>query len=318
MNIKEAYELLGVNENSSEDEIKKSFRKLAAKYHPDNKATGDESKFKKINEANQFIDSYKNSPKPNFNGGGFPFGMDDMFGGFGGRKQQNIYVEEIILDINLSFKESVIGSKRQISYERRAKCESCNGAGEIRLNNGCKQCSGMGTIISQQGNFVVQRPCDSCRGNIRLERCDKCHGDGAMMQTSKNNISIPGGIHDGQVLRVGGAGHFIGSFMGSEQYSNVHIRMHVENDPELSIADNDVISNIKISLLEAIVGSKKQVKTIDGPKEIVIPPQSKNMNEVIIKSMGVNRTGNQRVIISVEYPKNIEKLVSTLREMEMS
>jgi molecular chaperone DnaJ len=327
MNIREAYEMLGLSEGASPDEVKKSFRKLAAKYHPDNKATGDEAKFKKLNEANQLIDSYKNAPPQNhFHGngfdGGFPFNVGDFFGGgFGNRqnpRQQQIYIEEIVIDANLSFKESVIGCKKDISYTKRTKCENCDGNGQVQLNNGCQKCGGRGMIVMQQGNFIVQKNCDACQGRVSTETCKPCNGEGATMQNVAHSISIPGGITDEKVLRVGGAGHFVGSFMGGDQYSNVHIRIHVKNEPGLSLDGDNVVSNVKLTLLEALVGTKKIVKTIDGETEINIPALSKNLEKVILQNLGVNRHGNQIVNLNIEYPKNTEKLIATLKDMEAS
>lgn len=323
MNINEAYEILGVSPDSTGDEIKKSFRKLAAKYHPDNKSTGDEAKFKKLNEANQLIELYRNAPPQNNFGGGFPFNVNDFFGGgFGGfdnrPNQRQVIIEEIVLDLHLSFRESVIGCKKEISYSKRTKCNNCNGNGEIQLNNGCAACGGRGTIISQQGNFVVQRSCSSCHGMARTEPCSPCVGEGATIKNVTHTISIPGGITDDKVMRIGGAGHFVGSFMGSEQHSNVHIRLHVEKDPDLFLDGENVMSKLEITLLEALLGVRKVVKTIDGEMEIVIPPLSKNLENVIINGLGVNGVGNQLVTLNVSYPKNAEKLINTLKDMEIS
>jgi len=319
MNIKEAYEILGVSENSTPDEIKKSFRKLAAKYHPDNKSTGNEDTFKKLNEANQLIESYRNAPsQEQFHGGGFPFNINDFFGGGFGHKnnQKQIVIEEIVIDINLSFRESILGCKKEISYDKRVKCEICDGDGDIRLNNGCKSCGGRGVIVTRQGNFVVQKQCDLCHGRIRSETCKLCNGDGGIIRQVNHSISIPGGITDDKVLRISGAGHFVGSFMGGDQYSNVHIRMHVEGDNDLSLDGNDVISKVDLNLLDAITGTKKTVKTIDGQMEVNIPALSKNLDKISIPNLGVNRDGNQIVIINVSYPKDTDKLIAALKAME--
>lgn len=329
MNIREAYEILGLSEGATPEEVKKSFRKLAAKYHPDNKSAGDEAKFKKLNEANQFIESYRNAPpQQNFGGGGFdggfPFNVNDFFGGFSGfgqrqsPRQRQIHIEEIVLDLNLTFKESVIGCQKSISYDKRTKCDHCDGNGEVQINNGCAACGGRGTFVSQQGNFVVQRPCDKCHGRMQTESCKPCSGEGATMQRANHTITIPGGITDDKVLRVGGAGHFVGSFMGGEQHSNVHIRMHVAQEPGLSLDGDNVVSSVNISLLEALSGTKRVVNTIDGETEIEIKSLSKNLQEVTLPNLGVNRSGNQIVVINVDYPKNTEKLIDLLKNMEAS
>jgi molecular chaperone DnaJ len=138
------------------------------------------------------------------------------------------------------------------------------------------------------------------------------------MQRANHTISIPGGITDDKVLRVGGAGHFVGAFMGGEQHSNVHIRMHVTQEPGLALDGENVISSVNISLLEALSGTKRVVKTIDGEVEVKISPLSKNLQEVTLPNLGVNRSGSQVVIINVDYPKNTEKLIDLLKNMEAS
>lgn len=307
MNLKEAYATLELAQGASPEEAKKKYRELTKKYHPDvNKETGAEDKFKKINEAYQCVQSGKGNDREEMPQRHSPWG-----GGF--TRQQVIQLENIELHATVSFKESVLGCKKELKYNRQGKCQDCNGAGEIKLNNGCKKCGGKGQVISRQGNMVMVTTCNECYGHANVEDCKTCHGNGTVHTDVSVHVSVPAGITNGSVLRLQGMGNYAGSFMGmADQHTDAYCHVHVTPEPGLSIEGHNVISRLTVSLLDALRGCERTVKTINGDKKITIEPHSRNRDEVVIPHCGVGGNGAQKVILNVEYPKNTDKLIGVL------
>ena len=305
MNLKEAYATLELAYGTSPEEAKKKYRELTKKYHPDiNKEPGAEDRFKKINEANQIIQTGKSTDPQDrrsaYHQGGF-------------HRQQVIQLENVEVHQTISFKESVLGCKKEIKYTRQSKCQDCGGAGEIKLNNGCKTCGGKGQVINRQGNMVMVSTCTECYGQTNLTPCAGCHGNGTVHADVSVHVSVPAGILDGNILRLQGMGNFAGSFMGlADQHTDAFLHVHVTSEDGLNIEGTSVISRLTIPLLDALRGCKCKVKTIHGDKEIQVKPQSRNRDEVIIPHCGVGATGDQKVILDVEYPKNTDKLIGVL------
>lgn len=310
MKLSEAYSILELQEDATPEQAKKQYRNLSKKYHPDvNKDPDAENKFKLINEAYQCVQNGKGSdPEPMHNPfSDFGFG----FGNFNHRRQE---VEPIEIHTTISFKESVLGCKRDIKFSRKIKCKDCNGKGRININNGCDKCGGSGQIAGRQGMMMFLRTCDKCGGRVQVKSCDKC-SSGTVDAESSVQVSIPGGVMDNNVLRLNGMGHYVGSIMGiGEQYTDAFLVISVTPELNLTLEDNDVVSHLNISLLEALSGCNRLVKTVLGEQEIQVKPQSKHKDEVIIPNVGVNKQGNQRVILNVEYPKNISKLIDSLKD----
>lgn len=311
MNLKEAYSLFGLNESSSQEDVKKKYRELTKKYHPDlNKETGAEDKFKKINEAYEKIQKGEDTPT-------MPFGFaEDIFSNFPfnnfSRNEASINIQHILINCNLTFKESILGANKEISFERKIKCTDCSGAGYKVLDNGCSKCKGKGQIPGVQGNTIFIQTCDKCRGKIQRQSCNKCDSSGSVTSQTTISVTIPGGISDGNILRLQGIGNYAGSFMGGDQYTDAHVRLYVDKDPELTLVGDTVVTTIQISLLEALQGTKKVVKTVLGNKEINIKALSKHNDVIIIPNVGVNGSGIQKVILDVAYPKDTSKLINVL------
>jgi len=305
MNLKEAYATLELAQGTPPEEAKKKYRELTKKYHPDvNKEPGAEDKFKKINEAYQIIQTGKGTDpqdrRPSYHQGGF-------------HRQQVIQLENIEVHQTISFKESVLGCKKEIKYSRHSKCQDCGGAGEIKLNNGCKTCGGKGQVVNRQGNMVMVSTCSECHGQTNMTSCSACHGNGTVHADVSVHVSVPAGILDGNILRLQGMGNYAGSFMGlADQHTDAFLHISVTPEPGLNIEGSSVISHLTIPLLDALRGCKRKVKTINGDKEIQIKPQSRNRDEVIVPHCGVSGTGDQKVILDVEYPKNTDKLIGVL------
>jgi molecular chaperone DnaJ len=306
MNLTEAYSILEIPSTATPEEAKKKYRELTKKYHPDvNKETGAEAKFKKINEAYQVVTGGKSSaPHPQGN----PF---DPFGGM----RHRVRVHEIIeLHATISFKDSVLGCKQDLKYNRKSKCPNCNGQGQYNLSNGCDKCGGRGQVVIRQGAMVAIQTCDKCFGRVQTESCAECKSDGTLDSEASITVTIPGGVQDSNILRLGGMGHYVGNMLGFDQHTDVHLHLHVTQVPGLRLEGSDVVTNLSLSLLEALRGCKKTVKTIMGDKDIDIVPQSKNKDEVTLPRLGVNKMGNQRVVLEVTYPKNIDSLIDFLDE----
>lgn len=323
MNFKEAYQTLGIPEGSSKEDAKKAFRKLAQTLHPDkNKEPDAEARFKLINEAYQVIDTGK------------PTGdaareerqrayqskqqdISDIFSHIRNHtRQQTIMLEDININISLSFKEAVMSCKKTIKYNRRNRCTGCEGEGEKRLHNGCNNCGGTGTEVRRSGHFTMQQTCAVCRGQIKTEPCTQCKTKGYQEAEISLDVQIPGGVVSGNVLRLGGVGHFGGMIFGQAQYSNVNVVLSIVPEKGLTLEGEDVISQVNVSLLNALTGIKVKVPSVNGEQEITLPKLSKNKQEVILPKLGVNGQGNQRVILNIEYPIDTDSLIEFLKTKE--
>lgn len=317
MKLKEAYSILEVPEGTSANDAKKKYRELSKKFHPDvNKEPGAEDKFKKINEAYARIQK-GGSDESEMNHSGFnPF---DNFGGFDlfrNNTQSAREVKNIIINTNLTFSESILGIKKEISFTRINKCSECSGQGHVLLNNGCDKCGGKGQVTRMQGNMVFIQTCNQCMGRVNRKSCEKCSSTGCVNTDVTLSVNIPGGVSNGNILRLAGMGNFAGQFMSMDQFSDAHLIINVESHPELRLENDYVICNLHISLLEALRGCTKIVPTVIGSKEIVVPPLAKNKDELIIPRVGVNSTGDQKILIDIKYPQNTNKLIDTLLELE--
>lgn len=303
MNLKEAYATLEIAQGTSPEDAKKKYRELTKKYHPDiNKDPGAEDKFKKINEAYQIVQSGKGTDRQD---------RRPPQGGF--HRQQVIQLENIEVNLSISFKESVLGCKKEIKYSRQSKCQNCGGAGDVKLNNGCKKCGGKGQVINRQGNMVMVTTCDACFGQANLAECAVCTGAGTLQADVSVHVSVPAGVTDGNTLRLQGMGNYAGSFMGlADQHTDAFLHIHVAAEDGLNIEGTSVVCHLTIPLLDALRGCKRKVKTIHGDKEIHVKPQSRNRDEVIIPHCGVSGAGDQKVVLDVEYPKNTDKLIGVL------
>ncbi len=307
MNLKEAYNVFGISPGSTQEEIKKQYKLLAKVWHPDiNKAPDAEDKFKKINEAYQCLQNGKGDDRePTIRRSSYynPF-------------EQSNYMEakNIDLDITISFKESVLGCKKDIKFSRHTKCNSCNGQGEVNINNGCTSCNGRGQVVNKNGNAIFIQTCMQCHGNVTTEPCKVCNSDGFMDAETSVNVNVPGGVQDGNILRLGNMGNYIGQFIAFERYTDVHLTIKVISEPGLSLSGINVMSTLDLTLLEALQGCTKRVKTINGNKEIEIKPMSRHNDQIIIPKMGVNNIGDQVVSLNVSYPKDINKIISVLTE----
>lgn len=310
MKVKEAYSILELDETATPEEAKKQFRKMSKKLHPDNKESGDEAQFKKINEAYQVVSSGKSTDREDLHwnqGAQYHHPMGNPFG-----RSKIFFHTEVVTKTTISFAESVLGCQREIKITRQVKCETCGGEGVVAMNNGCDTCGGRGKVVNRQGYMVMVQTCNKCMGRASTEACKDCQTKGIVEAESNIQVNIPGGVVNGNILILRNMGNFGGSFGPLDQYSDAKLHITVVPEPGLSLEGPDVVCICEIELKEALEGCSKIVNTIQGYKDVVVPSLSRHKDEIVMPKMGVNKVGNQRVILDVKYPKDVSKLINVL------
>lgn len=317
------YKTLGVEKSASEEEIKKAYRKLAHKYHPD-KEGGDEEKFKEINEAYQVLsDKSKRSQYDQFgqtfNGAGGSGSGFDGFSGFGGFGQggfggfsgasgwedvfsdifgggRNKYHQEvgrdIQADIEITFEEMVKGVKKEMKLYKNVKCAECDGRGGASgsKEETCPDCKGSGRIRKSVrtilGTISQQAVCDKCkgRGKVYSEKCKKCGGEGIHKQEKSIDINIPAGIDNGQTISIQGEGE--AGKQGAPS-GDLFVTIHIKKHPKFIRRGDDIISEEDISFSQAVLGDKIEVETIDGRFSMKIPDGTQSGEIFRIRNAGV-------------------------------
>ena len=350
---KDYYEILGVDRNASDADIKKAYRRLAKQYHPDVNP-GDktaEAKFKEVNEAYEVLsdpqkraryDQYGHAGiDPNgfggFDGGfgGFDFGgigdiFESFFGGTGfGRSSRSKKGPQKGADlkysVEIAFEEAAFGVEKEITVNRMENCPTCNGSGSKPGTSPsvCRHCNGTGQVQYKQstpfGQFVNVRTCDVCRGEGRVitDPCGNCSGKGKVRKSVKIKVNIPAGIDDGQIISLRGEGEpGIKGGPAGDLYITVKVRPHALFQRQ----GNDVICEIPITFVQAALGADIEVPTLDGKVRYTIPEGTQTGTVFRLKGKGIpfirgNGRGDQYVKVSVEVPKKLnEKQKSVLRE----
>ncbi len=350
---KDYYSILGLERGATKDEVKKAFRKLASKYHPD-KNTGDEEKYKEVTEAYAVLgddkkkaeyDTYGHAFSNGGGGGGgfggfnwgdfsqqaggqgFEFDLNDIFEnfGFGGGGRRTERGRDISIDINLNFTESIFGVTRKVLLTKNNTCTECKGSGAKKgtETTSCSTCSGNGKIHetrqSIMGSFTTVRECSVCRGTgtVPKERCPHCAGAGVARAQEEISINIPAGIQNGEVIRMTGRGEAI----PHGQSGDLYIKIHVEGHPTIRRDGSTLASTLPIKLTDALLGATYTVTTLDGTVDIKIPAGIAHGELLRIKNKGVPVEGGRgdfMVKISIETPKKLsrkaQELVEKLRE----
>lgn len=348
------YEVLGVSRNASEDELKKAYRKVAKKYHPDlnpgNKEA--EEKFKEVNEAYGVLSDPEKRRKydqfghagvdPNFgaggggfNGAGFDFGdiFSDIFGGgfggFGGGSRRNgprrgADVRQVV---EISFDEAAFGCKKKINITKQEKCDTCGGTGAAPGTSAetCHRCNGTGQIQTQQrtmlGYMTNVSTCPECHGTGKIIKtpCKDCRGTGKVRKTKTIEIDIPAGIDDGQTMQLSGQGE-AGERGGPS--GDLLITIRVRRHPLFRRQDNDVYITMPITIVQAALGATVKVPTLDGTVEYDIPEGTQPGTRFRLRGKGIpflrgRGRGDQYVTVDVEIPKNLSaKQKELLREFD--
>lgn len=336
---KNYYEVLGIDKKATQDDIKKAFRKLAQKHHPDK--GGDEAKFKEITEAYSILSDDKkrreyDSYGQTFNGGGpeaggfgfdpsqfsgFGNGMEfdindlfgDLFGGGMGRSTRAKRGRDISVDIEVTFKESILGGKRSVLISKVDRCEICSGSGakpgtEMET---CGTCNGSGRIHETRDSFMgqvsLQRACPTCEGSGKVpkERCTNCSGHGVLKREVEINIDIPRGIDGGEMIRMPGLGEAIKGGVSGDLYVKVHVKKH----PVFRKEGANLVMDLPVKLTDALLGTTVSVTTIDEKTlEVKVPPMDKTEEVLRIRNKGVHYesgTGDLLIKVSAILPKKL-------------
>lgn len=327
MKIEEAYKILEVSGDISDEELKKIYKDLARKYHPD-RFKDDPNKFKVINEAYQLIVDYRANPEkyePKMQPGAGFWGnisnIGDIFfgGGFTHHDEDDVRVphQHIKLNLTISFHQSILGCQKEIQYQRAIKCSLCQGIGHKKTGNGCDKCDGFGRVTTNNRGMIFQSGCAKCHGQgVKKNKCDKCNGQKTLNEERVGNINIPAGSKNAETLRLIGEGNFAGRHMLGEAYTDVYVELKVEPYKNLSIQDQNVCSELTLSLLDALTGTTKEIETVYGNREIIIPGKSKHTDQIKIPQCGVKgSTGSHIVKLNIEYPEDVTKLIGVLQDV---
>jgi molecular chaperone DnaJ len=317
------YEILGVSRDADKEEVKQAYRRLARKYHPDvNKEAGAEERFKEINRAYEVLSEPENRARYDRFGeagvsgagvgaqdfgdmGGFADIFESIFSGFAGANTQQtqrrrngpVRGDDLRLDLKLDFREAVFGGEKEIRISHLETCEVCNGSGAKpgTRPRTCSTCSGSGQVRrvtrTPFGSFTQVSTCPTCNGTgmVVEDKCDSCDGKGAKQVTKKLKITIPAGVDNGTRLRISSEGD---AGQRSGPPGDLYVYLFVAEDPEFQRDGINVLSEIKVSYLQAILGCRLEVETVDGPVELIIPAGTQPNTMMKLENRGVPRLGN--------------------------
>lgn len=341
------YEVLGVSRGASEDEIKKAYKKMARKYHPDLNP-GDktaEEKFKEVNEAYEVLsdadkkaryDQYGHAGvDPNFGAGGFGGGFDGSFdfgdlgdifgsffgGGFGGGRRTNPNApqrgESIRMSIAISFEEAAFGCEKAVTVERYETCDTCHGNGCAPGTSPevCPDCHGTGTVQvrrqTHMGVFATSSPCPKCGGKGRIihQPCKDCRGSGMVRKKKTIQASIPAGIDNGQTISIRGQGN---AGKNGGPAGDLLITITVRPHELFRREGTSVLCEAPITFTQAVLGAELEIPTIDGKVKYTLPEGTQSGTTFRLKGKGIpsingRGRGDQYVTVYIETPKNLNK-----------
>ena len=358
MSDKDFYEVLGVSKTASQDELKKAYRKLAMKYHPD-KNSGDsqaEHKFKEINEAYEILkDEEKRAQYDRFgkagvgggqggfgqgfggfdfnfaSGGGFSDIFEEVFGDFmgggrgnAGRQSYAKRGNDIRYNMTITLKEAYDGTTKEIKIPTKEKCNECDGTGSKggKAPETCTHCGGRGKVRTQQGFFVVERPCQYCEGTGQVikEKCPKCKGHGYTNKEKKLEVKIPHGVESDTRIRLTGEGE--AGFRGGEN-GDLYIFLNIKEHEVFRREGGNLHIRTPISFVTAALGGEIEIPLLNGEKEVVkIPHGTQSDATFRVRGKGMplvrsERHGDLFVHIRVETPTSLSKeQKNLLREFE--
>ena len=339
MNNTEYYDRLGVSKDASQDEIKRAYRKMSKKYHPDiNKEPGAEEKYKEVQEAYETLsddqkraayDQYGPDGANGFGGqggfggfdGGAGFGgFEDIFSSFfGGGATRNPNAprqgDDLQYRVNLSFEEAIFGAEKEVHYNREATCKTCSGSGAKPGTSPvtCGRCHGQGVInVDTQtplGMMRRQVTCDVCHGTGQeiKEPCQTCHGTGHEKQSHKVSVKIPAGVETGQQIRLAGQGE--AGFNGGP-YGDLFVIINVNSSDKFTRDGSTIYYTLNISFVQAALGDTVEVPTVHGNVEMTIPAGTQTGKTFRLKGKGAPRLrggsqGDQHVTVKIVTPTKL-------------
>ena len=355
--MRDYYEILGVSRDAPQEEIKRAFYRLAHKYHPDK--GGDAQKFKEANEAYQVLSSPEKRAQYDkfgrvFDGAGagfegFPgfewqssdfgspfefsfggFDFNDIFADFFGRtsakKKKNRYKgRDVEVNLEITLEEAAFGIKKDVSFKTYLTCEDCRGKGlasDSDLKN-CPLCKGEGVVRESKrtifGQFTQIIDCSKCRGRGKIPEklCHVCGGDGRYYGLKNITIEVPWGIRDGETIRIKNEGET--GILG-EQAGDLHLRIIIKPHPVFESKGDDLFTTIYISFPETILGTKKEIKTLDKKKIVLKIPAGTQPGETFrIKGKGIKHfnapgQGDLYVKVKIKIPKKVSPRIKELLE----
>ncbi len=345
MSKRDYYEVLGVGRDASEREIKKAYKRLAMKFHPD-RNPGDkaaEASFKEVKEAYEILtDSDKKAAydqfghagvDPNRGGGGGFGGADfgdvfgdvfgDIFGGGRRSQRQAARGSDLRYNLELSLEEAVRGLTKELRIPTLATCDVCDGSGSKKGSSPttCGTCHGQGQVQMRQGFFAVQQACPTChgRGKIIKDPCNKCHGEGRVEKSKTLSVKIPAGVDTGDRIRLAGEGE-AGEFgaPSGDLYVQVTVREHA-----IFVRDgNNLYCEVPISFSTAALGGEIEVPTLDGKVNLKIPSETQTGRMFRLRGKGVksvrsHAVGDLLCKVVMETPVNLsDKQKELLREFD--
>lgn len=346
--VKDYYKVLGIDKSASQDEIKKAFRKLARKYHPDLNP-GDkvaEQKFKEINEAYEVLsdskkraeyDQFGSSPfgtggpgfegfrTHDFRGDTFDFGgFGDMFSDmFGAKTRPEAYYAkgpDMLMGIELSLEEAFNGVTKLVTFNREVTCQTCNGTG-AESSQICDVCKGTGSLKTSKGFFKMSQPCTVCGGTGRkiTKVCSACGGSGKKFQAETLKVKIPKGADTGSRVKLKGMG---GAGSSGGPAGDLLIEITVRHHPIFKRKGDDIHLDLPVTFGEAALGAKIEVPTIDGIAAMTLPPGTQGGQRLKLTGKGfpspkTGVRGNQYVDIKIVIPKDLDsKAKDKIKDIE--
>ena len=351
MSKRDYYEVLGVDRSASDKELKKAYRRMAMKYHPDRNqgdSTADEN-FKEVNEAFEVLSDAKKKAAydqyghagvdPNMGGmggmggGGFANGnfgdifgdvFGDIFGSGGGRGRSSAQRgSDLRYQLELTLEEAVSGVSKKIRIPTLVSCVTCNGSGAKKGTKpiDCTTCGGIGQVRMQQGFFSVQQTCSNCRGTGKMikDPCNSCHGEGRKQEHKTLSVKIPPGVDAGDRIRLSGEG---AAGTGGAPAGDLYVQVSVADHPIFQRDGKHLYCEVPITFVDAALGGELEVPTLEGKVKLKIPAETQTGKLFRLRGKGVvpirgGSSGDMMCRVMVETPVNLtERQKELLRELD--